>query len=670
MISCKRFALFSILALCFAIIPGCGDDDDDDSADTADDDTNGDDIDDDSDDDSADANDDIDDDADDDLNDDTSDDDVDDDVDDDADDDTPECVDEDGDTYGDNCLMGPDCDDTNPLINPGAAELPDDGIDQNCDDIDLLLGDDTGVFVATTGDDANPGTMAAPKLTINAGVSLALQAGKSVFIAEGDYTQDVVTEVSLFGGYESVGWTRDMDVNVTTINAETDTAVTVGESLWRDDNMDGDWDEARLNESNPIAIQGFTINGGSGDSYSSGVFNTRTATLANNIIHGGSGNWNCGVSNSGTATLTSNVIHGGSESNHSYGVYNGEGTATLIGNDIDGGSGNNSCGVSITNTNDYEVTVMLMDNTINGGSGILRSIGVENIGIATLLANDIDGGTGGGSSCGVQNYRLRFFLGVAILIDNIIGGGSGSENSTGVNNLGDATLENNIVDGGAESNISTGVWSDGWLTMLNNFVSGGTGNQESYAVTYVEYVYPKLANKVIGGGYNAQQGDVKYSRDAVVPTTLINNIIDGGSSENSIALQVFIIYGANMAMLLLNNDIIGENIDCIISEYDFIGSSSECVANSLPEVNDCMWFSCDEASSNISADPLFVDPASDDFHIQSSSPCIDTGIDPTLYIIHCPEFPEIEFPEMGFDFDGDARPYGAGWDIGPDEWKP
>ena len=23
-----------------------------------------------------------------------------------------------------------------------------------------------------------------------------------------------------------------------------------------------------------------------------------------------------------------------------------------------------------------------------------------------------------------------------------------------------------------------------------------------------------------------------------------------------------------------------------------------------------------------------------------------------------------------FDFDGDARPYGAGWDIGVDEWTP
>ena len=44
-----------------------------------------------------------------------------------------QCIDGDGDDYGDGCAAGPDCDDTNPEVNPGAAEACN-GQDDNCDD--------------------------------------------------------------------------------------------------------------------------------------------------------------------------------------------------------------------------------------------------------------------------------------------------------------------------------------------------------------------------------------------------------------------------------------------------------------------------------------------------------------------------------------------------------
>ncbi len=43
------------------------------------------------------------------------------------------CIDLDQDSYGDNCLPGPDCYDTNPAINPGAEEVCYNGVDDDCD---------------------------------------------------------------------------------------------------------------------------------------------------------------------------------------------------------------------------------------------------------------------------------------------------------------------------------------------------------------------------------------------------------------------------------------------------------------------------------------------------------------------------------------------------------
>jgi hypothetical protein len=54
-------------------------------------------------------------------------------------------------------------------------------------------------------------------------------------------------------------------------------------------------------------------------------------------------------------------------------------------------------------------------------------------------------------------------------------------------------------------------------------------------------------------------------------------------------------------------------------------------------------------ADHVEGDPLFVDAAAADFHLQASSPAIDSGT-------------PAEAPAV--DFDGNTRPQGAGFDIG------
>jgi hypothetical protein len=136
--------------------------------------------------------------------------------------------------------------------------------------------------------------------------------------------------------------------------------------------------------------------------------------------------------------------------------------------------------------------------------------------------------------------------------------------------------------------------------------------------------------------------------------TLANNIFNSGSGEYSYGIFNM----GSSTTTLINNDICGADMDCMIF-YSFSGA---CDADTIVDVNDCAWTGCTEASGNISENPLLVNPAGGDFHLQGSSQCIDTGIDPAPTYIP-PGFVE-------FDFEGDARPYGAGWDIGADEWTP
>ena len=104
-----------------------------------------------------------------------------------------------------------DCAPADPDIGPGALDLPDLAfLDSNCDGIDGTEKD--AIFVYQDGMDTNPGTRAAPKQTIQAGVVAAALAGKDVYVASGDYGRiETVSGVDIYGGYLPTTWARNVD---------------------------------------------------------------------------------------------------------------------------------------------------------------------------------------------------------------------------------------------------------------------------------------------------------------------------------------------------------------------------------------------------------------------------------------------------------------------------
>ncbi len=103
-----------------------------------------------------------------------------------------------------------------------STDLPDLGfVDANCDGIDGEV--NNGVFVSTTGNDANPGTKALPKRTISAALG-AIGSKRDVYVSTGTYIEQISlpSNVGVYGGYSPTTWQRDLTaspVTVTGVNA-------------------------------------------------------------------------------------------------------------------------------------------------------------------------------------------------------------------------------------------------------------------------------------------------------------------------------------------------------------------------------------------------------------------------------------------------------------------
>jgi len=270
-----------------------------------------------------------------------------------------------------------------------------------------------------------------------------------------------------------------------------------------------------------------------------------------------------------------------------------------------------------------------------------------------------------------KNFNTRFPKKHTTIIN-----GNQTKSVITISNCSNVTIDGFKIINGLTSNNGGGVFINQSfnIKILNNLI-------QDNVTTWVDW------NTGMGGGiYIGQSNKVEISRNwiknnkakngggiGVYRSKFIrveNNILSdntadshgGGclSHESSVHIVNNTIYGNRkygVRILSHNNDIRLINsilwnnlpIDLYIFE-----SPPGTVVISHCDIDKSNYAYQDE-KSNMSSDPMFIDPQANRFYLSQGSPCIDTGTS------------EDAPPE---DFDGNPRPQGVGYDIGAYEYTP
>lgn len=372
---------------------------------------------------------------------------------------------------------------------------------------------------ASGADSGNCQSALTPCKTIGYAITQAV-ATDMIYVAQGTYAENLVitSQLSLMGGYEATSWTRDITLNVTTVDgSQTGTVV---------DFQAG---------SDGAVLDGFTITNGSVDT-------------------GGMGG---GITiNDVSPTVMNTKVLGNQTTNDGGGIYVSGGAPTFEDLLVDNNTSSGCCGgVHIGNN----ATVNISDSTISNNSAIVGGgVGVFSGSTATITNSAING-----NDAGVTNGQ---------------GGGIMVSDSATVVNLVDTTLADNqtVFHGGAIS-------SDGGTVNLTNALIYGNSSSSMNANVFAI-------------------GDTDF--------TLMNSTI---ADNNPGGAQAVILWSGSLTM---TNSIMYNNA------FSLQGDPPCPTCFTVTYSNIQGGFT---GTGNIDADPMFVDSANQDYHLQAFSPSWNSG---------------------------------------------
>ena len=211
---------------------------------------------------------------------------------------------------------------------------------------------------------------------------------------------------------------------------------------------------------------------------------------------------------------------------------------------------------------------------------------------------------------------------------------------------------NRFIDGGSDAIAYNCHWGP---VPIPQCVSGLTGGNNSVVGNYFE----SNCKSPLGNTYQMTVSQGLWEYDALVA----NNIFVKGTGNCLVGVNVG---GGTLRTRVYNNTIDGHNIGIRLLSG---GGRDAAVRNNILYNN--VTPIQDQGATNptvslnlcgssgigcaVVGNPLFIDTASNNFHLQSISPAIDAGT---------------ALPDVPQDFECTPRPQGLGYDIGADEFGP
>ncbi|MCB1195922.1 right-handed parallel beta-helix repeat-containing protein, partial [bacterium] len=290
------------------------------------------------------------------------------------------------------------------------------------------------------------------------------------------------------------------------------------------------------------------------------------------------------------------------------------------------------------------------------------------------------------SRLGIDADNSKFIVSGCILQNNSVlpanGGGMVIENS-------DAVILDSIIQNNRSSNLGGGIYSDNTELILrdsiirnnrSNSKGGGLYIEDTSLVSFQNVqiknnssfvgagIYSKnavcsLTGSVISENTSSDQGGGMFTNSGVITianTVIVQNksVLDGGGAyflNNQGIIENSVIVG-NTANSNLGNGLFRFNSSLTVRNTIFSNQTPNTTGFLLADVTFCNFTDNDSTFSglngNIAVDPLFVNPVLGDYHLNTTSLCIDAGSATSTVVV---------------DIDGESRPENAQVDIGLDE---
>jgi len=434
--------------------------------------------------------------------------------------------------------------------------------------------------------------------------------GNTIHVAAGTYNENI----TLKNGVEVLGAGH----LVTTIKGTGSGSVVMASNVGSATKLEGFtitngsaiYGGGMYNDSSSPTVTDCIFSGNSATIYGGGMLNNSSSpTVTDCTFSGNSTICGGGMYNDSSSPTVKNCIFSDNSATHACGgMYNFSSSPTVTNCTFSGNSAPYSGGM----VNGYNSSTTVTNCTFSGNSATTYGGGMLNYASSTTVTHCIFSGNSASYGGGMMNQDND-----STMVTNCTfsgnsasyGGGMLNENNSSTTS---PTVTNCIFSGNSATTYGGGMLNNTSSTKVTNCIFSGNSATND------------------GGGMG------NYYNDSTTVTNCTfygNSASDGGGMYNFASWPTV--------------------TNCIL--WDGGGEISN--DQSSPGVTYCDIQGGFSGTGNISGDPLFVNPSANDYHLQSSSPCIDKGYN------SAPSLP-------GTDFEGDPRIVAGNVDMGADEYVP